>query len=214
MCSLRSFLATTSSTPSSTPFRPSFQVSCTRTPNCSMVSGWVLGTISTATWLPLRASNSASVCSSAERCWLLKVAVRSVTRDFSAGTPICAAASAMRKSLLREINLGRPRELFLVLHRELRLLLVAEQLGSQVGRERAHRDVVVLRRPDEAVARHRDAVLRAFELRLQLAEVRIRFKLRVSLGHHQQARERAGELALRLDEALQRLRVVHELGRR
>ena len=50
--------------------------------------------------------------------------------------------------------------------------LVAEHLRRQVGRELAHRDVVVLHRLDVALARDGDAVLGALELRLQIAEVR------------------------------------------
>src|SRR5579871_1592706 len=179
MCSLRSSLATTSSTPSSTPLRPSFQDSSTRTANCSTVSGWVVGNISTATCAPLRDSSSASVCSSALRCCALRVPVRSVTRDCSGGTAICAAAAVANsrarrnftKELLAEIDLRRPRDFFLVLDRELRLFLDAENHRRQVGRKGAHRDVELLRRADETVARHRDAVLGAFELRLQLTEV-------------------------------------------
>src|SRR6266540_1990839 len=211
MCSLRSFLATTSSTLSSTPLRPSFHDSSTRTAYCSTVSGCVLNTISTATCAPLRRSNSASVCSSAERCCALSVPVRSVTRAFSGGTAICAAATATRKRLLSEINLRRSRDFFLVLHRELRLFLEAEHHRREVAGERAHRDVVLLHCPDVAVARHRDAVLGALELRLQLKEVLVRLELRIVLGDHQQARQRAGELALRLREALEGLRVVHQL---
>src|SRR6185295_6593421 len=150
----RSSLATSSSAPSSTPLRPSFQASNTRTPYSTGVSGLVLGTSSTAIWLPLRDSNSARVCSSASRCCALSVPVRSVTRALSGGIPTCATAMAVarRRLLGREINFRRLRDRLLVLHRELRLLLVAEDHRRQVGRERAHRGVVLLRRLDEAVA--------------------------------------------------------------
>ena len=46
--SLRSSLAIKSSTPSSTPLRPSFHCSATRIPYCSTVSGCVVGTSNTA----------------------------------------------------------------------------------------------------------------------------------------------------------------------
>ena len=49
----------------STPLRPSFQESTTRMPYCSIVSGCVLGTRSTAICDPLRDSNAASLASSA-----------------------------------------------------------------------------------------------------------------------------------------------------
>src|ERR1700761_423843 len=60
--SLRSFLATTRSAPSSIFLRPIFQASATRIEYCSMVSGAVVGTIKTAIWLPLRACRSFRVC--------------------------------------------------------------------------------------------------------------------------------------------------------
>src|SRR6185503_5068615 len=210
----RSSLATSSSAPSSTPLRPSFHESNTRTPYSTGASGLVVGTNSTAICAPLRDSNSARVCSSAERCCSFRVAVRSVTRALSGGTATCAVAARTTKTrLLGEINFRRLRDRLLVLDRELRLLLVAEHHRRQVGRERAHRDVVLLHRLDEAVARHGDAVLGAFELRLQLEKVPVRLELRVVLDDHQQAGEGAGELALRLRELLQRPGVVDRLGR-
>src|SRR5688572_5138588 len=212
MCSRRSSLAITSSTPSSMSLRPTFAASCARTAYCSTVSGWVLGTISTAICAPLRFSNSRIVCSSALLCCASSVPVRSVTGDLSGGIAICAAATAMKASLLREINFGRSGDGLLVLDRELRPLLVAEDHRREVGREGAHGGVVLLRGLDEAVARHGDAVLGALELRLQLAEVLVGLELRIVLRHHQQARQRAGELALRLLEALHCLRVGCLLG--
>src|SRR5574340_315925 len=56
MRSARSSLATSSTAPSSTPLRPSFHASATRMPNCSMVSGWVVGMSSTASCAPFLAS--------------------------------------------------------------------------------------------------------------------------------------------------------------
>src|SRR5712671_4582921 len=215
MRSLRSSFATTRSTPSSTPLRPSFQVSCTRTAYWSMVSGCVVGTISTATWLPLRASNSASVCSRAERWLAFRVPVKSVTRALSGGSATAAAAMPTRKSLLsREVNFRRLRDGFLVLHRELRLFLHAEYHRGEVAREGAHRDVVVLHRLDVPVARHRDAVLGSLELRLQVAESGVGLELRIILRHDHQPRQRRGELSLRLREALEGGGVVHQLRRR
>ena len=43
---------TSSSTPSFTPLRPSFHCSATRSAYCSIVSGFTVGTISTANWAP------------------------------------------------------------------------------------------------------------------------------------------------------------------
>ena len=94
----------------------------------------------------------------------------------------------------------------------MRLRLVAEGHGGEVGRELARQGVVFLRRLDEALARHRDAVLGAFELRLQLAEILVGLELRIVLGHGEQAREGAGHFALCLDEALEGFRIVHGVG--
>src|SRR6266581_1968829 len=205
----------TSRTLSSMPLRPSFQVSCTRTAYCSTGSGWVVGTSSTAIWLPLRASNSARVCSRAARWFGFNVLVKSVTRDLSGGTAIAAAATPIKKSLLsREVNFRRLRDRLFVLYGELRLVLEAEQHGGEIARERAHRDVVLLHRLDVALARHRDAVLGALELRLEVAEVGVGLELRVALGDHQQPRQRRGQLALRGGELLERGRIVDQLRRR
>src|SRR6201991_1183905 len=189
--------------PSSTFLRPIFHASATRSEYCSMVSGCVVGTISTATWLPFRASKSFRVRSSEAISPLLSVAVLSTTRPVSGGTATSASAANAQHSisarsealavfiagaflrlprLLRwsgrrrcriEIDLGRSRDFLLVLDREVRLLLVAEHHRRQVVGERAYRDVIVLHRLDVAVARHRDAVLGAFQLRHQIAEQRV-----------------------------------------
>src|SRR5436190_86066 len=176
----------TSRTESSTPFRPSFQASSTRTAYCSTVSGCVLGRIRTAICAPLRASNSARVCSSAPRCCAFSVPVRSVTLDFNGGIATSAAAIPATNSLLsREINFRRRRNRLLVVDGELRLFLEAERHGGQVARKGAHRHVVFLHCLDVALPCDRDAVLGAFELRLKVAEVGVGLELRVGLGDHQ-----------------------------
>ena len=66
--------------------------------------------------------------------------------------------------LLVEVDgrwLGQRR---LVFHGEFGLGLVAHRHGREVGGQTAHPGVVLLHGLDEAVARHRDAVLRPFEL--------------------------------------------------
>src|ERR1700730_5541805 len=93
MGSLRSSLATTSSAPSSIFLRPIFQASATRIEYCSMLSGAVVGTISTATWLPLRSSRFFKVCVSASMSPLPSVPVRSTTRPVSGGTATSANAT-------------------------------------------------------------------------------------------------------------------------
>src|SRR3954468_36576 len=107
ICTRRSPLATSSSTPSSRPLRPSFHTSKTRTPYSTALFGFVVGTRSAAFLLPLRASNSASVCSSACCCCAFSVPVRSVTRALSGGTATCASASATKRSALENNGLVR-----------------------------------------------------------------------------------------------------------
>src|SRR6185436_9574985 len=190
----RSSFAITSSAPSSAPLRPSFHCSATRSAYCSIGSPPVVRIITTAIWLPFRFSNASSMRSSAAFCSAPSVPVWSTTRAI-AGMAVSAfpvngrkANSANARSLntllLRaEIDLGRRGDGLLVLDCEVRLRLVAEHHRGEVGRERAHRDVVCLDRLYIAVARYRDAVLGAFELRLQFAEVGVGLELGVVLRH-------------------------------
>src|SRR4051794_9950219 len=201
MRSLRSSFATTRIAPSSTFLRPIFQASATRIEYCSMVSGCVVGTISTAIWLPLRDSKSRKVLSSEAISPLLRVPVLSTTRPLSGGTATSASAAHAKASISAtsaafatfiarplasprlfcrcgrcgrgiEIDLRRGRDFLLVLYRKIRLFLVAEHHRGEVGRERADGDVIVQHGLDVAVARHRDAVLGAFQLRHQIAKQR------------------------------------------
>src|SRR3990172_673210 len=237
MRSARSSFATRSSTPSSTPLRPSFQASATRSEYPSIDSGAVAGTMSTAIWLPLRFSNWRSSYSRASRCEGGSVWVRSVTRAPSGGTATSAQARPATSSSApnhsaenrcgipaflpltphpsrfnnpptpsfsrrrrTELHLGRLRQLLFVFHGECRLDGESEEPRGEVARELTHRDVVLLHRLDVTVARHGDAVLRALDLRLEIAEAGVGLELRIVLRHHQQARERRGHLALRGDE--------------
>src|SRR5580693_3440313 len=238
MRSLRSFLAMTRIAPSSVFLRPTFQASATRIEYCSMVSGAVVGTIRTAIWLPFRASKSFRVCANEAMSPLESVAVWSTTRPVSGGTATSARAaqaqhSSARKEALAafiatnlvaglfcrrwrriEIHLRRCRNFLFILDREVRLLLVSERHGRQIGRERANRHIVVLHLLDVAIARHRDAVLGALKLRHQVTEQCVGFELRIILGHHQQSRQRAGELALGGLELLERGGIIQHLRRR
>src|SRR6185437_3005662 len=268
----------TSSAPSSIFLRPIFQASATRMEYCSMVSGCVVGTISTAIWLPLRCSKLLIRWFSVSMVSLASVLVRSTTCPLSGGTATSASATCAKHnrsassaalivlipiewrlaiaprsprpacgershriarcdagegelprvhlppcsrrqpltptlspqagrgspppsrqqfklispSLIRllrwrriEIDLRRSRDFLLVVDGKIRLLLVAESHGGQIVREGADADIIVLHRLDVAVARHGDAVLGTFELRHQIAKQRVRFELRIILGHDQ-----------------------------
>src|SRR5258706_2244997 len=247
---LRSCLATTKRTPSSTPLRPSFHASLTRPAKSSIVSAPIERTSSTSICDPVACSKAFNFASRASLSRAVSVPVRSTTcavnfgtATGSAGVAANAAANAnndaaapitrrprarfiflprlfrrrgcalrRRRGLGSKIHLGRTRDRLLVLDGEGRLFLVAEDHRGQVGRELAREGVVFLDRLDEAVARGGDAVLGSLELRLQVAEIRVALQLRVVLRDHEQARQRARELALRLLEFLQRLRIVERFG--
>ena len=129
----------------------------------------------------------------------------------------CAAAGGGvgRRRLRRsaEVHLGRCCDLGLVRHGEVRLHLEVEHLRGEVGREAAHGGVERPHRRDVAVARHGDAVFRALELRLQVAEIGIRLEIGISLGDGEQALQRLGQLALRGLELRESLRIGEQLGR-
>src|SRR4030095_15272418 len=163
----RSFLAMTSSAPSSIFLRPIFQASATRSENGSIASPSVCGMISTAIWLPFRVSRSFSVCVSEAMSLAASVPVWSTTRPLSGGTTTSASAeaaqhssSARREALAAfiagrlltlllcgcrrriEIHLRRRRDRLLVLDREVRLLLVAEHHRRHVVREGSDADII------------------------------------------------------------------------
>ena len=73
------------------------------------VFGWVVGTISTAIWLPFFASNAASLVSRLDSCSALSVAVRSVTRRDSSGTATWAQADSAN-SKQKKPNAERAQE--------------------------------------------------------------------------------------------------------
>src|SRR6185437_3032856 len=162
-----------------------------------MSCGLVLPTISTTSCAPLAFSSAASLASSWSTCCALSVPVRSVTCRASFGTAASACSRAgsskatasssahsvrgrrgvisMRRGGGRrrgtaEIDLGCGGDRLLVLHAEIRLHGVAEHLGCEVVREGADQPVVLLHRLHVALARHGDAVLGAFQLRLQVLE--------------------------------------------
>jgi hypothetical protein len=108
MRSLRSCFATANSTPSSTPLRPSCQLSATRPANSSMVSVPIEGTSSTATCEPRACSKARSFCSSASRSAAVSEPVRSVTRAASFGTGVASCARAARANSRSNKNIVAP----------------------------------------------------------------------------------------------------------
>jgi hypothetical protein len=79
--------------------------------------------------------------------------------------------------------------------------------------KRPDRGVEIFTSLDVAVARDRDPVLRALELRLEREEVLVRLQVRIILGDGDQAAERLRQLALRRLEFLERRRVVQRFRR-
>src|SRR2546421_11785249 len=175
----RSFLAITMSAPSSIFLRPTFQASATRIEYCSIVSGCVVGTISTAIWLPLRRCRSRNVCVSAAVSPLESVAVWSTTSALNGGTATSANAapnqhsvSARMKALAAdiadkrmvpllgwrgrriEIDLGRGRDLLFIVDREVRVFLVSECHRGEIGRERTDGHLIDLHLFDVTAAPH------------------------------------------------------------
>src|SRR5690242_15955516 len=202
----RSFLATSSRTPSSVPLRPILLASATASEYSSIGCSPVLPTISTTSCAPL-AFSSATSCASSWSTWAaLSVPVRSVTCRASCGTAACSAAgrhssnassgsrrriTSVRRGRGRwrtgaEIHPGRGGDGLLVVHAEVRLDLVAEHLGGHVVGEGADHRVVLLHRLHVAVARHGDAVLGAFQLRLQVLEQAVGLQLRIVFADHHQ----------------------------
>src|SRR4249919_2453700 len=107
-----------------------------------------------------------------------------------------------------EVDVRRLLDLLLVLDGEVGLGSVVEHHRRQVHRELADVGVVVLHGLDVAAACDGDAVLRAFKLRLQVAEGLVRLEVGIVLGDDEQAAQRARQLALRLLELGKRRRVI------
>ena len=77
----------------------------------------------------------------------------------------------------------------------------------------AHRGVIGLHRFNVAVARHGDAVFRAFQLFLQFQEIGVGLQFWVFLHHHHQFRQGAGQAALRIAEGFQLLLIGGSVAR-
>src|SRR6516164_8649587 len=112
-----------------------------------------------------------------------------------------------------ELHLRRPPHVFGHRERLHRLVAPIERRGPDHAGKRAQLRVVLPHRFDVVAPGAGDAVLRAFELRLQREEVLIRFEIGIALRHREQPPERAGELRLRVLEALEGFRIVDDVGR-
>src|SRR4030095_10293670 len=210
-----SSFATISIAPSSTPFRPSFQASATRIPNPAMSSSSVVGTISTAIWLPLRASNACSFCSSAATWSALRVPVRSVTRARGGGTAIAArgtssgANSAMTPLRSAHANMTpvlRRIEVFCVRLVTLRGRCWSRGRGAEVDCRRLR---------DHLLVRHREVRLHPVteqhrrEVRRERSHGRVvgPYRVDVALAFHRDTIFDPLELNLQVAERIDRLEV-------
>ena len=97
-----------------------------------------------------------------------------------------------------------------VLHR---LRIRIEHRAPPAAGDRPDLGIVGLHRGDVVAPRDGDAVLGAFELRLQREEVLVRLEVRIVLGDGEQLAERAGQRALRFLEFLEGLGIGEDVGR-
>src|SRR5262245_12634539 len=243
MRTLRSFGATISTTPLFLSFWPIRQWRPSWTPKSSIEVPCSDLSVTTTSWSVVLASSAASLSVRAARAAGSRILASSTTRPLSVGNSSAAAEKASssphsagtsarpsppsprddrmlaRKELptrigRSELHLRRPGHV--LGHREglHRLFAPVQRRGPDHARERAQLRVVLPHRVDVVAPRHRDAILRALELRLQCQEVLIRFEIGIALRDREQPPERAGELLLRLLEALECFRIVEDVGRK
>src|SRR5262245_565744 len=243
MRTLRSCGATISTTPLFLSFCPTRQWRPSWTPKSSIEVPCSDLSVTTTSWSVVLASSAASLSSSAARAAGSRILASSTTRPLSAGNSSAAAEKASNRPmsasrvararppssrkgstlarrqpaariLRSELDLWRPGHV--LGHREglHRLFAAVERRGPDHTWEGAQLRVVLPHRVDVIAPRHGDAVLRAFELRLQRKEVLIRFEIGIAFRDCEQPSERAGELLLRLLEALERFRIVEDVGRK
>src|SRR5882724_10725862 len=104
-----------------------------------------------------------------------------------------------------ELDLRRALGLFGDGERLHRLVGLVERARPDHAGKRLEFGVVGLHRLDVVAPRDRNAVLGAFELRLQREKILVRFQLRIGFGDDEQTPERTGKLALRFLEFLERV---------
>src|SRR5256712_9728873 len=210
MRSLRSFKKTTSTTPLSTPLRPTFHCSARRMETSSRLSPSSEGKIAMTICAPVARSRSASLLSSRWRSAADRTPAWSLTRAVGAGGRVRARARTTPRSSL-ELHFGR--RLGAGRRLEERLGPVTAHRGHETSRNELHAAVVLLDGLIEVSPRDGDPVLRPLELGHQTLEDPVGFQLRVALDGDEQPAERAGQLALRGRELLHRLGIVERFGR-
>src|SRR5262249_36059100 len=239
MRTLRSLGATISSTPLFLSFCPIRQRRPSSTPKSSIEVPCNDFSVTTTSWSVVLASRSASFWVSAARVGWSRILASSTTRPLSAGRTSANAGSAAshskaQKSSARlarrrspsasdwhaaltaqpsELHLRRSGHVFGIRERFHGLVAPVERRGPDDAGERTQLRVVLPHRVDVVAPGDGDAVLGALELRLQREEVLVRFQIGIALRHREQPPERAGELRLRLLEALERFRIVDDVRR-
>src|SRR6266542_3872610 len=185
----RSSMKTSRMTPLSSPFLPIRHAWARRIEKSSMLSPSSERKTATTTWFEAPRSRWINFCSS---------------RSPSAGRT--RAEDALELHLGRLLATGRGLEEG--------LLLEAAEGGDHAAGIKLEPRVVVAHRLVEAHALHRDPVLGALELALQLEEVLVGLELGIALDGDEEPAQRAAQLGLRLLELLERRRIVDQLGRR
>src|SRR6516162_2389589 len=222
MRTLRSLGTTISSTPLLVSFCPIRQLRPSSTPKSSIEVPCNDLRVTTTSWSLVLASKSASFWVSAARVAGSRILASSTTRPLSAGRTSATAGRAASKRKAQknsarlarrrgprprshaltarpsELHLRRPGHVFGDRKRLHGLVAPVERRGPDHAGERAQLRVVLPHRVDVIAPGDGDAVLRAFELRLQRQEVLVRFEIGIALRHREQPSERAGELRLRL----------------
>src|SRR4051812_33943359 len=137
---------------------------------------------------------------------------RDVERERARGDRADEQADAERAHglLLSEVELDLRR--FAASRGSLEVRLLREAAAGDDARgELEDVRVVVLRLLVVPLALDRDAILRSFELPLQLKKVLVRLELGIALDDDEQSRQCAGEPRLRLLELLHGLRIVRDV---
>src|SRR5271166_1035068 len=124
------------------------------------------------------------------------------------------AASRVRHtaSIRLELHLGRGLRLGLRSERDQRLRGAKNRRRPKNGRKRPERRVEILRCRYVVPARDCDAVLGAFELRLQSQEILVRFEVRIVLADGEEATKGARQRGLRLLQLLDLLGIGEVVG--